>query len=213
MYMIYSSITRAPYIDGKQRSYLFDTMEAAKEFSEETADTFVRECSGSRREILSTMYSSGACGYIENKDGQEKNLYIKEEQLEPKFYNRRLSQLINRLMQTRDKAYLKNIHKCRFIVPVRVSSYPKVRIMYGTVKRLGSGDYMYLAFTNMDEYNAWREKTSDWEPLLVNLNSIMHIGAKHGFLVNACGVKLVLDKNLLKIISSVEGGDTRSKGK
>ena len=70
-------------------------------------------------------------------------------------------------------------------------------VIYATANIPGM-PYKYLAFSDLEEYGKWSMKNSGWDPLEVKAEGLARIGRRHGFLLDACGAKLLISRGMLQ---------------
>lgn len=204
-FLIMSKLTKLAYIDELRRAFLFDNKKIAEEFVKITAGTYVDDKSRQpTKAICSYCYASGADTIIILANKKKEVRALKERHLDKHYYNCRLSADITRLVHTQDVKYLKDFAECKFIVPIRITNTETVSIAYATVtKSSRSNNYLYLAFTDLYEYEKWIRKIPDpglWKPLQVDAAGLKRIGKDHGFIFNIYGGKNILKNKDLRQI-------------
>lgn len=197
-YIIKSRLTGRPYIDKARQAYVFTTKGRAQEmFGWMETVTIELPPAFNAKQTISDCYAAGAESIVIRRQTGQEIYTIDESVLERRFYNGKLNADIALLMHTKDKQYLRNMEDCKFIIPVKITNYPDVRIVYATVV-LKDKPYMYLAFTDLDEYNKWSGLVKGWKALSVDAYDLIRIGKKHGYMVNVCGFKLIITGRTLK---------------
>lgn len=196
-YDIKSSITGELYMDENRNSYLF--------FSERDALIFVQEtpnvCLGDRKfrnpeEYFQQCYRYGILTVIiSDGDTQEKwNLNRKNVKLD--FYNNTLNAAITLFKETKNPKYLRIVASCYFIVPVRMDFDLSPEIVYGTI-HMNQGEYRFLAFSDLEEYQAWGDEMIGWSPLLVNFDVMCQISKECGYVVNPKGNAVLMPAQVM----------------
>lgn len=188
LYIIESTLTKTAFIDEKRNAYIYANKKSAEEFSSKVPDTQVREFDGAiDTGLLSACFAAGAMFLKERNDGWSENVYdLYKSPKEKRFYNEDLNANVARYLHTRNECYLKELKNCSFIIPVRITNEPYIRIVYPTLykNRKTKDEYAFIAFTDMTEYDKWTEKDNDWRPLLIDSETMARIGKKHRFILD-----------------------------
>lgn len=200
-YLIYSTLTKKPFIDEKRRSYLFTEEQDAESFVADVPNTEPSELPELNWEsVFSVCFAAGA-EILKERRGNNKEVThsIREEKLEKRFYNADTNANVSRYLHTGNDEYLKGIKNCKMIVPIRIMNDPYTKIDYPIIYKHKSkkGDYAFLAFTDIEEYNKWTEKDNGWDPLLVDNTAMRRIGGKHGLMVNVYSARLFIPVDFL----------------
>lgn len=204
--LIMDTARQKPYIDEFRQAYLFLREDKAEEFTKKTPGTFTKRAGNKDqfRAVCSDCYAAGAHMLLIQGNKTEE-LPLHKRDLDRRYYNSRLNASLTCLSKTKKATYLNNLAHCNFIVPVRIENRPEVKITYATVTPKGKVP-SFLAFTDLEEFNKWREKTKarGYRPLEVNAAGLKRIGigigGKSGFLFNACGKNVELSAEMLKHI-------------
>ena len=198
-----------PYINEDRESFLYLDGKIAKLMnSKNDSVDFLDVLDKSFLDIKSVCLLSGAKTLIitgdNSNDVKVENL-IKEE-LKPIYYNSKLSANITNLLNTKKEKYLLDFKNCNFIVPVVIKDDEKQSISYvaGNTK---NNSFLYVAFSDLVEYNKWCNSFPNTQPLEVDSVSLKRIGKDHGFIFNPSGNKFVLNVDMLKRIPSLEEKD------
>ena len=204
-YSVMSSKTGKPYIDKENRCYVFTDELEANEFSE-NLPVFV---DGPRfyeiKELQSQCYAAGATVLIVRMEGKETSFPLAEKLVAPDYYNNTLNRLIAHIKHTKNSEYLPLLQKERYIVPAKVENEgDTVKILYAVAKNQ-NGDFMYLAFSDLNEYYLWNSIVDGWEPLEIGYETLQRIGYHNGFLINICGNKLVFKRKWFEYIQTHPG--------
>lgn len=210
-FLVIDKRTKRPYINEKRESFLYLNSEIAKIICSKN-DFFglLNVDKNSYMDIKSLCLLSGAKKLIivgdNSSDVKVENL-IKEE-LKPMYYNSQLSANITNLLITKKQKYLLDFKDCNFIVPVVVKDDDRQSISYvaGNTK---DNSFLYLAFTNLSEYNKWSKSFPNAKPLEVDSISLKRIGKKHGFIFDPNGNKFILTAEMLNMIPCIESEQER----
>ena len=210
MYLIYSSITKSLYIDEKRQAAAFLDIKDAEKYRDANENVYIYADERTKKDIYSDCYAAGALSVnIANREGKEKFISLREDLLERRFYNGKANADIARYAHTKDPACVLSMGKDRFIVPVKITNHPYVKVMYLTAfekkGRTEDGrNYFYLAFTDLKEYEKWGKGKDEWSPLIVDFKSLARIGKNHGFIINLMGTKFLLNKKKFEMVEREE---------
>ena len=199
-YLIMSDITKRPYIDESRQAYSFTSEDAAEGFAENTkrAHVYTLE-NGMDTKAMSDCYAAGARTLVERRGGETSRHSLEEAGLMRRYYNPDLNADAARYISTQRMEYIKNMRRCRFIVPVRIGNHPQLSVMYATAV-FSDDTYWYLVFTDLEEYEKWGADTAGWSPLEVRIDGLCRISRRHGFLLDACGARLLISRGMLRQI-------------
>ena len=199
-YLIMSDITKRPYIDESRQAYAFASEDAAEGFAESTKRAHVQELeNGMDKKSMSDCYAAGARTLVERHGGKVSRHSLEEAGLMRKYYNPDLNADAARYISTRRMEYIRNMKRCRFIVPVRIRNHPQMSVVYATAV-FPDGAYWYLVFTDLEEYGKWGAAGDGWSPLEVRIDGLCRISRRHGFLLDACGARLLISQGMLRQI-------------
>ena len=199
IWLIRSSVTNRIYLDTDRRAYAF--------FEQYQADKYVAENEGTvadppvffdDKALRGQIFSDGGTSLVLSRGYDTETVKIGPRNVPLKFYRCDLNAWLNLLKETKQEVWLKKLFGEKFLVPARIYTGEKPRIVYATVHQSGSDSYMFLAFTTLEEYNSWAEKQPGWSPLSVTTETMWQIGKKHGYLVNPFGNRLILSGQLLQ---------------
>lgn len=198
MYLIYSSLTNALYINEKRQAAAFRNIADAEGYCKKNTGLYVYKDERPAKALYSDSYASGAVSVnLKEENGEVKNIRLQEDRLERRFYNGKTNADIARYIYTKDPACLHALCKDRFIVPIKITSRPYVKAVYLTVYDKSRGDersFYYLAFTDLKEYEKWGRGKEEWAPLMVDFRSLERIGRNHGFIINLMGIRFLLNR-------------------
>lgn len=210
-YIILSAITRRPFINESRQSYLFTDKADAKTFGKRMKHEKViyKNVSDEKlKSICSWCYSAGAEYIIIDEEGKRSIRRLSERHLDKNYYNCRLSADLALLMHTKKTKYVADLEKCEFVVPIRITNGDSVSIVYATAMKEDRDMFIYLSFTDLNEYKKWADKVKDgWEPLAVDVGGLKRIGKKHGFMINPFSERFILTGEILKQLKSEEEED------
>lgn len=214
-YVVYSNITKKPYIDEEFSCYMIEDKEKKKEIAK---DTYIKNQPTINSKILiSSYYQYGIKGIKVLLKGKDVYEYIKIEKKDvlPKFYyNCFLNRNINMLKQTCKKKYLKEMYKAKYIAPVIIKrrksgEYPKVQYIYATVKK--NMEY-YVLFSTVDEFEYWNKKQNlHCSPLQVHITDFDKIRKEHPVLINPSSDKLILTDEQIKCMCGKDEASNKGK--
>ena len=180
-YMIYGSRTKKPYIDADGGCYLFEIKSAASDFSNQVEDTYVENAKAYKQtEFCNEFYGLGTkCNFA-----------------------------IQRLRQTRQKQYLRELKTRKFLTPAMVeprakAKCPIIKYCYAYVK---DGEKMFILFSTLDEFNEWNEKKGKkiWKPLNIEFKNFDRIRKKNTVVINPLSDKLILSNAQVSAILKME---------
>lgn len=197
-YEIKSPITGRLYLDAERRSYIFLNSMDAKAFIVENTDTEIADpVYHDPAVFLETCYKNGTSCLVVN-DGQKKSeIPLAKGVVSPGYYNSELNAWLTLFKATKNPMYLEKIAHSYFVIPIRVKFSLTQEIVYPT-GRPKEGDYFYIAFSDLDEYNQWAQKVAGWDPLVVNFDVMCQISKEHGFMVNPLGNQIMLPAKIME---------------
>ena len=189
LYMIMSRLTKQPFIDEKRNAYVFRKKEEAEAFASEIRDTKVRETEkDAGQSVFSECFAAGAKTLRERSGDREVTHDLSEEEMDKRFYNGALNANVARYLHTHNLEYLRAVKNCRFIVPIRITNEPYTKIVYATLYRntdaKNKRQYVFIAFSDLEEYEKWTERENGWKPLLIDNYVMSRIGRRHGFILD-----------------------------
>ena len=201
-YMIYSTVTKFPYMDENRAAFLFTTDYYAQSFVKSHEDTRIEKKRYYTAEELCTVLNKFGFVMIHlNLEGKDIEAVIDKNYVKRNFYNPELSANILLLKQTKKKIYMRKISKCFFIVPLQIDNgleVPKIKYAYATLP--GIEGYFYLAFTDLTEYNLWVNKAKGkWGPVKMSFKDVMNICKKENMLINSMTLQVVLSHDMLRL--------------
>lgn len=207
--LIMSKLTKMAYINEERQAFLIDNKKDAEEFIKNTNGTYcVDKSMQKKKAICSYCFASGANEIVFISEGKREIKLLRERHLDKHYYNCRLSADITRLVHTQNPKYLRDFAECNFVVPIRIINSKAASIAYATVaKDSAPENYLYLAFTDLYEYEKWTKKIPDsnsWKPLQVDAAGLKRIGRNHGFIINIYGGRNVIKSKDLKLVDVKE---------
>lgn len=208
-FLIMSRLTKMAYINEDRQAFLIDNKKDADEFVKNTIGTYCADKSTQKKKtICSYCFASGADEIVFISEGKKEIKLLRERHLDKHYYNCRLSADITRLVHTQNTKYLRDFAECNFVVPIRITNSKTVSIAYATVAKDSTPEnYLYLAFTDLYEYEKWARKIPDsdsWKPLQVDAAGLKRIGRNHGFIINIYGGRNVIKSRNLKLVDAKE---------
>lgn len=208
-FLIMSKLTKMAYINEDRQAFLVDNKKDADEFVKNTIGTYCADKSTQKKKtICSYCFASGADEIVFISEGKKEIKLLRERHLDKHYYNCRLSADITRLVHTQNTKYLRDFAECNFVVPIRITNSKTVSIAYATVAKDSTPEnYLYLAFTDLYEYEKWARKIPDsdsWKPLQVDAAGLKRIGRNHGFIINIYGGRNVIKSRNLKLVDAKE---------
>ena len=207
-YIIMSSKTGYPYLGDGNESYVFTRARDAKLFVEKTPDTIAEGPKYFKiSDLMSQCYAAGA-DRISLYVGSKNEVFpLTENLVERAYYNHTLNRVYAKLKQTKHKKSLKYFAKERFILPAKIDNENNsVSILYA-VAQIEDGTFLYVAFTDLDEYNIWASHVHGWSPLEVDYKTLWRIAKHHGALINLYGSRFVLKREYMEYIQEECGND------
>lgn len=208
-FLIMSKLTKMAYINEDRQAFLVDNKKDADKFVKNTIGTYCADKSTQKKKtICSYCFASGADEIVFISEGKKEIKLLRERHLDKHYYNCRLSADITRLVHTQNTKYLRDFAECNFVVPIRITNSKTVSIAYATVAKDSTPEnYLYLAFTDLYEYEKWARKIPDsdsWKPLQVDAAGLKRIGRNHGFIINIYGGRNVIKSRNLKLVDAKE---------
>ena len=116
---------------------------------------------------------------------------------ERRFYNGEPNANLALYVHTKENLDLQKLKSNRFILPVKIKNIPEVSVEYPIVSARRQ-PYMYLAFTDLTEFEKWGKDHKEWMPLMVDFSTMKHMGKKHGFLINVYGIMFKLKPEIIE---------------
>ena len=197
MYLIFSEKTGAPYIDTDRQAWMFAEKPDAEDFVKENRATSPREYDLSWKAAVSECYAAGAEFIADVENGDTTIKKINRDDLERRFYNGEPNANLALYVHTKENLYLQKLKSNRFILPVKIKNIPEVSVEYPIVSARRQ-PYMYLAFTDLTEFEKWGKDHKEWMPLMVDFSTMKHMGKKHGFLINVYGIMFKLKPEIIE---------------
>ncbi len=203
-FIIYSSITKKPYITEDRECYVTEMMKEADAYAEKFGNCYRSEKPEKlvRGLYCNKFYSYGIKTIILKKANKDEiRINITKEDVEPKQYlNEDVNADILRLMETKKKKYLRSLRDEDLFCPISINirlkgQYPK--IAYCNAHKHGE---MYLPlFTTIQEFEKWNSKQGNkWKPFKTSLEKIDPHRKKNSVIVNPETEKLILYGNIIK---------------
>lgn len=203
-YIVYSDITKKPYIDRNNSCYLFEVKFDAQNFANELGHASVSESAYIKKTTSCTEFYSYGIEQIRIKTRKNKefvNIKIKEEDITKQFYNVLANRAICRLKQTNETKYLRELKGLPFFVPVLIDirmpkQYPVIHYSYASFSGM---DKYYLLFSTIQEFDKWnKDQENKWSPLGISLDTMGRIRGNDPVIINPIQDKLILTDRLIK---------------
>lgn len=207
-YIIMSQKTGKPYLTDDDHCKMFVSQIAAERFCMDKEGLFVEGPNfTSNEDIMFSCKQAGAL-YLDictDKKTDEKKIGYNPK----KYFNRDLNAAIFHLKDTKRSVYLKQMGDCMFIIPCLVEKGHE--IIYGAAQ---IGDTLYtLAFSDLDEYNAWRE-ADNYRPLELSFTELIRASAGREIIINISGYRYVLTRQKIdKVLQAKEEKKNEDNGK
>lgn len=212
LYMIQSTVTNKPYMDKGYNCYLFEIYNEAEAFKKKIDNTIILDAKYYRAAtICSNLFSQGFIGIkLKKKNIDFVDIPVTEADATKRdYYNSYANRCINRLIQTRQKEYLRNLKDANFLAPIltetrKIKEYPKLFYSYAIYK----DDTRYFTlFSTLSEFNEWKEtQMYDWKPMELNLKKFGRVRNNSPILINPLTDKLIIsDKQCEYIMSYLKG--------
>ena len=206
LYVISSTYTGRVYMDEQRTVYAFLNPEQAEEFTEEHPGTDVLHPTFyTEEQLIDSMYSHGADRIIvtNRKDVLEVKTYESQGVHVPT--NHDLNGAITLLRDFKKEAMLKDLGKCEYLIPTKIKDGSQISyaVLKHPVEELG---FLYLAFSDLTEFNAWAAEVGGYEPLKVPFARLKEIAKKSGLMINPCGNRVILTEAMLSKISASGAG-------
>ena len=197
LYKILSYNTGSLYLDKDMTAYFFHDKADADDFCM-NADAFYENSQQyyQYRELVSDCYSKGAKRIVVYQSSKEKEVIIpNDEILLQNYYNNQLNGVVTLLKQTRKKSYLQELKDKTFIIPVKIKTNGnEIKIHYAIAKSKDEEDYLYVVFSDLDEYQTWAVREKGWEPMEIKYIPLKRICKHHGMIINPEGMYFLIDR-------------------
>lgn len=201
-YLIISELTQKPYLDEKRNAHMFLHKPAGDAFARTTGHVMAIDLSEfDFRETCSYVYAAGAKTLLVRGKEIEEEFSLEQDKLKRRYYNPDIQAHLTRFLHTGKDRYIRALSDAYFIVPIRIKNSPGASISYATAK-IKDRPYVYVAFTDLDEYYRWDEIVPGWQPLEVDAAGLKRIGSRHGFIINPLGRNLIITRQMIKRIQT-----------
>lgn len=198
LYLLRSRLTDSPYLDEKGGCFLFESKHDAEKMKEEHEDTTVDDGKNYINSEFNTgFYSQGASLiHVIRRDKKESfDAEIDPADCKKQFYNHEVTFALNRLVQTKEKRYLRMLHDKEFFIPTMIEArvkkqYPKVRFCYATASE---NKELYILFSTIQEFEEWNKGQKDkYKPLSINFTMLSHIKKNMSVVIDPLSISLIL---------------------
>lgn len=201
-YTILSTKTGRHYLDQNNACYIYTSKDKAEEFVEKTKDTMI---DGPKyyiiKEMMKECYDAGADSISFSVGDATEQIALYSDIMEREFCNHTASQVLAQIKQTRKRSLLAKLSDERFLVPAKIEEQENsVSILYSVAKTEAGDKMLYVAFTDLSEYEVWRSHVSGWNVLEMGYTSLWRIARHHGVLLNPYGNRFVLKRSMMEEI-------------
>lgn len=203
-YYLSSEKTGHPYMTEDLIFFAYGNSEQAELSSQKKRDVSV---SGPRDKayLLQMGYSIGAKRIRFCIRDEITETEIAKRPASEKYYNPRLNAMLIMAKQTREYIWLRKLKSLTIITAIRFRDPLMIRTEYATVHKKGQNEYMYLAFSDLDEYSVWISsdtvKRKDFMPVEMSFKTFCQLCGRKGCMFNPAGNRLVLNNETLKKIN------------
>ena len=192
---ILSQDTGSLYLDKEGNAFLFEKQEVAEGFIAEHENTVV----GSPQSIDYDTYIWRAwclgIKFLVLNGKKETAVTIHRGKNIREYANPELTRCISLLQETREPEYLKSLGDKKFIVPVVITTIetrgikkPVITFSVLKVGKIPNADkqpVLYVSFTDLDHYDAWRASQSElYQPLEMEFWQYKQVFGDSGIVVN-----------------------------
>lgn len=196
-FVLFSTITGAPYIDPNSAAHAYLSEEAAKKA--DIPEAGYKRITGTPYELYYLCYKAGAHTLTWHTNTVTQTDALREQDIPIEYYNHALCNVLARIKEFRKKSDMYLLGNCEFLVPAKIEKSPSlVQVIYGIAQRSQEDtEWLYLAFSTLEEYELWRsgqpeEEAGRWNPLRLRFSSLREVCGRHGILLNPSGNRLVI---------------------
>ncbi len=201
-YLVIFDKTKQPFItpEGDAVIYIKES-DAAKFLNDNPGTTLYGPEFFKAENICSACYGSGAIRLKVIMPNRTQERYEDLKKMpKKKYYNNELNYSLNLLHETKKKEYLYKLGKGFYIVPIKINNDSSIVIEY-SIAKIKDKNY-FMAFTSLDEYNAWAERVAGYEPLEISFNELTDLCKEDDCLLNVSGARYVLNQDKIAMIKS-----------
>jgi len=201
-YVLNSIQTQRPYLTEGLECFVSEIGSDIEDLLIEFPGTVVSAPKNLDNEELKTyLFATGAEKVTTIKNGKKTSQPLVERYLALYPYNHALNGRLALFKQTHKKKYLKDMMLCDYIVPAKITDGQN--IMYGIAQhKLLENQMLYLAFSDLQEYDTWASQKPGWSPIKISFSAIKRISKdKVGIMLNPSGNRLVMSKEMLLQVS------------
>ena len=214
-FIIESEITGRPYIDKSFGCYLFELKSEAEDFTKGIQNTRFTDAKTLTQAVFCNEYYSYGIRKINVKLRERKNMEIPLEKADARrsYFNHFTNGLINRLMETKQKKYLRELNGNTILVPIVIDerkpqSYPSMHYTY--VKQKDEKKY-YVLFSSMQEFVKWNETQGfKFKPMEIEIEKFKRVRAGSPVITNPISDKLILTDEQLKTMEDFRKEETEN---
>lgn len=198
LYLLRSKLTDSPYLDEKGGCFLFETRHDAEEMQKKHENTVIDNGKNYINSEFNTgFYSQGASLiHVIRRDKKESfDAEIDPEDCKKQFYNHEVTFALTRLVQTKEKRYLRALCNKEFFIPTMIETrvkkqYPKVHFCYATDSE---NKELYILFSTIQEFEEWNKKqNSKYQPLSTNFTMLSRIKKNMSVAIDPLSIQMIL---------------------
>lgn len=199
-YMVLYQKTKHPYITEEGDAVIYMQKEDAERFLKENEGTILDDAAFHKPdELCSFCYSAGAKRIRIVMPRCEKERYENLVKMPiRKHYNHTLNQKLSLLQETKKKTYLYGLKDENFIVPVKITNHPVIKVEY-SIAKINDRRY-FLAFSRLEEYSLWVSQVEGYEALEITYDEMVALSNGDDILLNVYGARYILSQEKIKKI-------------
>lgn len=197
-FMVLFEKTKQPYITEEGECVIYLRKEDAGNFLNEHPGAVLDESKFYKAEELCSMcYGAGAVKIKVIMPGCEKERYEDLTRMPiKKYYNHSLNKNINLLHETKRKEYLYALKKENYIVPVKITNKPEMKIEYSIAK--ANDRKLFVAFTCLEEFDLWNKNIGGYEALEITYSELIELSGNDDIVLNISGARYILSQEKIK---------------
>lgn len=204
-FVIESTVTHKPYLDKDYGCYLFELKSEATDFINGVADTTFGNARTLTQVNFCTEFYQLGIQKINVKLRDKKNLVIPLERKDVRraYFNNDTNGLLLRLMETKQKKYLRELNGKPFLVPVIIDErqprqYPNIHYPY--IKMENEKNYFVL-FSTLAEFTKWNEEQGNkYQSMELEIEKFSRVRKNSPVMINPLSDKLILTDTQLKMM-------------
>ena len=202
VYVLNSTQTLRPYLTEGLECFISESVRDIEDLLIEFPGTVVSAPKSLNDDELKTyLFATGAEKITQIKDGKRTSQPLVERYLALYPYNHALNGRLALFKQTHKKKYLRDMTLCDYIVPAKITGGQN--IVYGIAQhKLLENQMLYLAFSDLEEYDTWASQKPGWSPIKMSFSAIKRICKdKVGIMLNPSGNRLIMSRDMLLQVS------------